>query len=186
MTAPTNLGFETPGAAPGEADGWTLTAVATAEEIAGFGSPEAPVERFEDWVTAYLDHFEPGDVEVALYDSVTVFSLAREGFEVLWDGNELYLTELGLTESASFDTAGGPANIERFESEWSNSSYLTAFDSGDIAALPSGVERFESAWNNSSYLTAFGGGDLIAAEYDAALDSREDFEDEWTLTMTTM
>ncbi len=42
-----NLGFEISGTAPGLAAGWTLAAQASAEEIAGYGTPELPAEDFE-------------------------------------------------------------------------------------------------------------------------------------------
>ena len=183
MTGLANSGFETAGLNPGEADSWTHTTVATAFEVAG---PPA-VETFEDWTAGYLLGFAPGDIEVALYDSTTVFALAVDGFEVLWDGNESYLFSLGAVASAAYDAGAGPgtANVEHFEQAWSsNESYLFAFAPGDIAALGIGTEDFEG-WV-AGYKTAFAPGDLSAASYDVAPQAVEDFENEWTLVMTTM
>jgi hypothetical protein len=71
----TNLSFETAGATPGSALGWTLASLATALETATYFLDAVPTET------------------------------TREGFEGGWSSNESYSFALGSSTAAAYDTA---------------------------------------------------------------------------------
>jgi hypothetical protein len=192
MAEPTfqNLGFELAGAAPGLAAGWTLSFLASAEELAGYAPvPERPQEDFERaWLgnESFLFAFAPAGVEPALYDDGPE---SMEDFEEGWSQNETFLTELASIAAADYDPGAGTKLVEDYDGLWAgNESFLFAFTPGDLAAAP--LEAFEAGWrSNESFIFAFAPGNLSAALYDAPgpTDAFEDFESEWpTLVMTTV
>jgi hypothetical protein len=75
-----NLSFEDSGAAPGQANGWTLSAVGTAETIATFDTVAHAWEDFEEgWGNdTYLTELLPANLDA--------FGFAGdvEGFEAGW------------------------------------------------------------------------------------------------------
>lgn len=192
MAEPTfqNLGFELAGAAPGLAAGWTLSFLASAEELAGYAPvPERPQEDFERaWLgnESFLFAFAPAGVEPALYDDGPE---SIEDFEEGWSQNETFLTELASISAADYDPGAGTKLVEDYDGFWAgNESFLFALTPGDLAAAP--LEAFEAGWrSNESFIFAFAPGNLSAALYDAPgpTDAFEDFENEWpTLVMTTV
>lgn len=177
-----NPSFEHPGALPGEAEHWTLTAVTSLEEIAGFGAaPEDAWEDFERWFEL-LAGIEGVAVVLAFFDG------ARKGYEAFesgWD-NALYLLEMppALLVTATFD--GKP--VETCESGWSNVPY--AWEWAEVASA-AGVfgsaprESFEAGWrSNQAY--AWSWGDVTASDalFDEGAREVEGFEGAWTPATT--
>jgi len=189
MPEPTfqNLGFEDAGLAPGLAAGWTLVHLASAEEIAGYGSPERPQEDFErGWSNdSFLLGLAPTAVEPALFDEGPE---SVEDFEEGWAQNEFFLRELASAAAADYDPGAGTKLVEDFEELWAgNEGFLSGFAPADLIDVP--TEAFESGWRgNEGYLFALGPSDVSAASYDAggAAEPVEDFEDLWPNPMTTL
>ena len=192
-----NPSFETAGASPGAASGWTHLVSGFVELFAAFGADDLPWETFEEeWSSneTYLYAFVgPGtDLDVALFFTVAVTPRTVEAFAEGWDSNEAYLYGL-TTAAAPFDTT--PENFEDFEEEWSsNETYLYAFvgPGTDLDVALFGADTFDgfeaTGWD-PAYLYAFvgPGTDLDVALFDVALTSTEDFEDEWVgYTMVTI
>ena len=180
MPAPTfqNLGFEVAGMAPGLAAGWTLSHLASVEEMAGYGTPEAPLEDFErGWLNDTF-HFAlgPTAVEPALFDEGPE---SVEDFEEGWSQNESFITELTSAVAADYDPGATNKPAEDFEGLWAgNSGFLFAFAPANLAAIP--TEAFESGWrSNGSFKFAFAPSDLSTPLVDA-------FEDHWATVMTTV
>lgn len=172
-----NLGFEISGAAPGLAASWTLASQASAEEIAGYGSPELPAEDFERaWSNNehFLVNLPPTGVEPALYSDPPA---SFDGFETGWSSNETFLFELGSIAAASY--GAGAKLVEDFEDHWAaNQSYRFAFADANLSAGP--LDGFESGWRgNQTFLFSFGSTDI-------ALGPTESFESGWTTHMTTV
>jgi hypothetical protein len=117
-----NPSFEDEGALPGEAAHWTLTAVTSLEEIAGFGTlPEQAWEDFERWfeLLAELD---------SVLTSRAFFAPGTDGFESFttgW-GAGAYLFELPPAQvvPAPFSVD----NVEDCESGWSNATFHWSWD----------------------------------------------------------
>jgi hypothetical protein len=191
MPAPSNLSFETAGAGAGEASGWTLTPTSTFEELADFGTPAEPWERFESgWDNdTYLFAFAPVNLQNAQMTTLQVTIKTVEDFEELWSNNQSFLWSLDSPEpeEAVFDAA--PEDREDFEEGWdSNEAYLTAFVGvgTDLEAAvwdaPGVAETFDSfeaaaGWS-AGYITAFAGVgvDLSAATFDNVGNTVDAFE----------
>jgi hypothetical protein len=180
MPAPTfqNMGFESAGDAPGLAAFWTLAWLASAAEIAGYGSPERPAEDFErGWADndRFLSVLEPGKALPRFFDRVAE---PLEDFEEGWSLNEAFIRELASVAPADYDPGPDPKLVEDFDQLWAdNEAFLASFEPSDLVATP--TEAFESNWlGNQSFLFAFGAGDT-------SLGPTETFEADWT-AMTTV
>lgn len=190
MAAPTfqNLGFEDAGAGPGLAEGWSLSQLASVEELAGYGSPERPQEDFErGWSNDdFLFSLAQAVIGPALYDDVPE---SVEDFEEGWSQNESFIRELASAEAADFDPGPGTKLAENFDGLWAgNEAFLFAFAPADLTTVP--TEAFESGWRgNGSFLFSFDPSDVSVASYDTAgtAEPVEDFEELWpNLVMTTL
>lgn len=181
-----NPSFEYAGARPGEAEHWTLVAVASLEEIAGFGpgpvgAAELAWEGFEDWF----------DRVTSLEDLTVVrafFDVAPEGFEDFnenWE-NDLYFLDLPPAQqvAASF----GPNDVEDCEGGWANDNYATRWvDVTSAAAAFGGEPRedFEAQWSgNHAFGWTWGAITSVAGRFDPGAQDREDFEDGWPTATT--
>ena len=185
---PLNLGFELAGANPGEAAGWTVIVVSTAQEVANYnGGAGAPLsaEAFDSgWSNdAYLRVFDPLiDLTSADYSAALVMPAAKaETFDIGWDSNEIYMFQLGTSTAASYGTA--LEDFEDFDQEWdSNESYITSFVGvgTDLVAAVYGagtVDSFDTGWGNTVYQTTLTVGvDAVLAVYDGSF-APQDFED---------
>jgi hypothetical protein len=193
MATLTNLGFETAGATPGSASGWTYTTLSTARGIAGYlqdaTANEFPWEGFEGrWSSNedYLFAFVPLDLTSATYVTFMAAPKTVENFEEHWSSNHGYAYGLA-SAAAAYDTT--PQNFEDFEEEWaSNESYLYAHGPLTAAIYAPGAstrEFFEEGWSsNESYIYTFSG---TAALYDTPTEAFEDFEEDWpTVVMATV
>ncbi len=112
-----NLGFEDDDPAfVGVPEFWTLAVTGTAAEAAGYadGSPAAegldPTEDFgggwstnQDYVFAYADPQDPGELESAIYDGALPKPESVEDFEEGWSLNQAYSFTMGSVAQASFD-----------------------------------------------------------------------------------
>ena len=172
-----NLGFETAGASPGLAEGWTLSQLASAEEIAGYGTPERPQEDFErGWQNDTFSHsLAPTAIEPALFDEAPE---SVEDFEEGWSQNESFITELTSAVAADYDAGIANKPAEDFEGLWAgNDSFLFALAPADLVGMP--TEAFEAGWRgNGSFVLAFAPADLSVPLVDG-------FEDSWLTVMTT-
>ena len=177
-----NPSFEDAGAAPGEAEHWTIVTVTSLERIAGFGpAPHRAWEDFERWFDLLLA-FGPGQLALAFFDPIAE---GFEDFEEAW-ANDHYMTELpaGQVITAAF---GGGA-VEDMESGWANVPYTTAWE--DVAAVVGMFdgepgEDFEEQWrSNESYAFAWGSVASATAMFDGGADPDEDFENGWTPAAT--
>jgi hypothetical protein len=176
-----NLGFETAGPGPGQADGWTTSVTGGAEAFGDFsvGPPAAltPAEDFEaGWNSNedYLFALDNLHVEVGQFNTgadATHF----ESFEIEWL-NDAYLFTLGAAAAPPF--AGG-GDSETFETGWDNDSYLFLLGGGDVAVgVFTGGESFDSfeeGWSLDSYLTTLSGGDVVMAAFDEGANAFETF-----------
>src|SRR5690606_6228036 len=122
-----NPSFEDAGAAPGEAEHWTIVTVTSLERIAGFGpAPHRAWEDFERWFDLLLA-FGPGQLALAFFDPIAE---GFEDFEEAW-ANDLYMTELPAGQVITAPFGGGA--VEDMESGWPNVPYTTAWE--DVAAV---------------------------------------------------
>lgn len=173
-----NLGFELAGTAPGLAAGWTFAHLASVEEAAGYGTPEAPEESFERGWTNDTFHFGlgPTAVEPALFDDGPE---SVEDFEEGWSQNESFIHELTSAAAADYDPGATNKPREDFEGLWAgNSGFLFAFAPADVSAIP--TEAFETGWrSNGTFLFAFAPADLSTAVV-------ENFEGTWPTDMATV
>lgn len=180
----TNIGFETAGATPGLASGWSCAVFATAEEYASYDVtlPE-PVEDFEEeWATNNeAGTFVLGTTSAASYDVAQ--PEAYEDFEEDW-ANTPYATELPVVAVAAYDILS-PDDFEDFENEWDDNEFgVFAFDGGGLTvssydiSVPEAREDFEEEWRDcEDDITGFVGvgTDLVLATYDG--ENFEDFEE---------
>lgn len=183
-----NPSFETAGAAPGLALGWTFSSQAAAMVYADFdaGVPQAVEDFEEEWNAneAFVYAFEVADLTGAEYQTASAVPKYFEDFEQYWSSNQNYA--YGVVGSlAVYDIAlAGTANFEGFDQVWdSNEDYLYALG----ASVSAGVESFEGQWDaNESYFYALGA--TVAASYDTGIpESVEDFDEEWVgHTMSTL
>lgn len=177
-----NPGFEDSGTSPGEAAHWTLVSSVMGERIAGFGpDPYRAWEDFERWFELLVS-WDQVSVATAFFDLVQE---RQEDFEEGWD-NDTFLLELpsGQVEACVFsDTV-----VEAFESHWDNDDYAASWDvvpavTGMFDAEPR--EDFEEQWSgNQSYAWAWGSVTSATAMFDGGVQSREDFENDWTAATT--
>jgi hypothetical protein len=173
-----NPGFETPGAAPWEAAGWTLVTEARGRRFATFRPPPVPtVEDFETWV-AWKEAFAPQDLVVASFDSLT--PEPREDFEEGWQ-NAPFLTELepALLVPAPFR---GAAEADGFEAAWVPPPAFTWADVASAPALFGGapVERFEAGWRgNEAFLSNWAAVPSTPTAFDGGANVRETFAGPW-------
>jgi len=167
----TNQNFTDLGQYPGEADNWTLFAMANAETIAGFGpAPFYGFEDFEKWFE-FKSAFEDGETVLMLFDSIRE---ALEDFEENWN-NEHYLTEFsdGYLEAAIFSTG----EIEDYETNWLNDDYLFNLVNS-IAAVFNGNDH-----ENFTPAEYFFEWDLVntdIATFDGNNSPGDGFEGTWT------
>ena len=190
MNPVVNPSFEQPGAIPGEAQGWTMTSVATVEEWAAFG-PWA-VEAFDAWdgTEAFIFAFAPAHLQAAVFGPA---SKGQESFDAGW-GNDTFLFDLASTptEAAEFD-AGSPLQVESFidwlaggvwADSWEDVTGKTAIFGP--AAMP--IETYEEGWaNNEGAVFSWAGVLSQAANFDTTPEPVEDFEEDFTtLVMTTL
>jgi len=177
-----NPSFEDEGALPGEAAHWTLAAVTSLEEIAGFGAlPEQAWEDFERWfeLLAELD---------SVMTSRAFFAPGTDGFEFFttgW-GAGAYLFELPPAQvvPASFSVD----DVEDCESGWSNATFYRSWD-GVPAATGTfdgeSREDFEDQWrSNQSYAWSWSSVSASTAMFDGGGQGVEDFENSWTYAGT--
>jgi len=172
-----NPSFEDAGLLPGEAEHWTLVAVASLEAIAGFGAdPELAWEGFERWTELWLA-LEDVPVVRAFFDTAPE---GLEDFEEAWE-NDLYLWELPPAQQlpASF----GPGDVEACEGGWANDGYAWSWaDVTGVVGVFDGEPRedFEDQWSgNQAFAWAWGVVTSAAALFDAGVQAREDFENGW-------
>ncbi|MCL2726439.1 MAG: hypothetical protein FWD69_18625 [Polyangiaceae bacterium] len=174
-----NPSFEDAGALPGEAAHWTLTAVTSLEELAGFGAaPEEAWEDFECWFErlAFLDDVV---VVLAFFDTLKGY----EAFESGWD-NAVYLYELPPAQlvAATFDGK----DAEDCETGWSNVPYAREWD--DVASTMGvfgGEPREDFDWrSNEAYAWTWAGVMSSPAMFDAGAQAVEGFESAWTHART--
>ncbi|MCL2726744.1 MAG: hypothetical protein FWD69_20185 [Polyangiaceae bacterium] len=176
-----NPSFEDAGALPGEATHWTLTAVTSLEELAGFGdAPEEAWEDFERWFER-LASLDDVVVVLAFFDTLKGY----EAFESGWD-NAVYLYDLPPAQLATATFDG--KDVEDCESGWSNVPYARDWD--DITAA-TGVfggeprEDFEDGWrSNDVYAWSWAAVTASAAMFDAGTQAVEAFESAWTRATT--
>lgn len=186
-------GFETAGAFPWEAAGWTVTQLASIEEYAAFqaGAINVAYEGFEaSWDNDdFILEFEPADIEVARF---LPFNRTVEDFEHSWSDNQNWQDELISTSAAVFHTTEIP--VENFEREWlSNEDWedeLTSIEAVQFHSTLAAAEDFEREWRSNEdykFSMTIGAPDTEAAQFDTALDPYEDFETEWpTMVMQTI
>ncbi len=198
----TNLGFETAGASPGLASGWTFTNDDSVNEWAPYNDPPVAFEAFEqDWDSNedYLFEFDDPNTQLvfATYTTIHVDTKFVEDFEEKWASNEFYVFGIGSATPASYT---GPHDFENFETHWdSNQNYIFEFvgvgtDLDEAIFDDNSAEEFEQNWDsNQDYLFEFVGvgTDLTAAVYDGVTDMDdtdfENFEQMWpTMVMTTV
>ena len=177
-----NPSFEDAGALPGEAEHWTLSAVTSLEEIAGFGTAlEEAWEDFERWFEL-LDSIDDVVVVLAFFDS------ALKGYEEFESGwaNVVYLYDLPPAQlvTATFDGLAA----EECETGWSNVPYAREW--ADVTAA-TGVfdgeprEDFEDQWrSNQLYAWTWAAVTSSTAMFDAGAQAVEDFNNGWTPATT--
>jgi len=181
----TNIGFETAGATPGLASGWSCAVFATAEEYASYDVtlPE-PVEDFEEeWATNNEDGaFVLSATAAASYDIAQPETY--EDFEEDWSNTPFSLT-LPVVAVAAYDATN--EDFEDFEEGWdSNENDIAEFvgPGTDITVasydlvVPEAREDFEEEWRDcEDDITDFVGvgTDLVIATYDG--ENFEDFEE---------
>ena len=127
----TNLGFEDPLAGiPGLPDVWTVTVSSIASSSAGYddgsGSPVPDVRELfeggwssnEDYLFAYADPIDLGELSAAIYDTALPDLESVEDFEEGWSTNQSYLFQFGSISAASyaafaylFGTTTGPYDL---------------------------------------------------------------------------
>ena len=177
-----NPSFEDAGAAPGQAEHWTLRTSASLERIAGFGpDPYRAWEDFDRWFDLVLS-LGPGDVVLAFFDPLAE---GYEDFEEGWS-NDLYLTELPSGQVVTAPFGGGA--VEDMEDGWDNTAYAWSWDDvGSVTGSFDGEPRedFEDQWaGNQSYAWSWGSVSSAAAMFDGGAQNREDFENDWTVATT--
>jgi len=177
-----NPSFEDAGAAPGQAEHWTLRTNAALERIAGFGpDPHRAWEDFDRWFDLVLS-LDPGEVAIAFFDTLAE---GYEDFEDSWD-NDLYMTGLPSGQVITSPFGGGAA--ENLEAGWSNDAYAWSWDevsgvTGSFDGEPH--EDFEEQWrSNQSYVWSWGSVAFNTAMFDGGTQSREDFENSWSTAST--
>lgn len=154
MPAPSNLSFETAGASPGLALGWTWTVLATAEAWTTFSPSGLPLENFGlGWSNdPFWFELEPGDLTPAQLATLSFNPKLAEDFEELWLINQTFPVDL----AANLAAAG--FGVDTFET-WPT-GYLTTLAPGDLTAAAFGVDEFED-WA-VGYLTTLAPGDFTA------------------------
>lgn len=173
MATFTNLSFETAGAAPGEASGWTATVVSSAEEHVDFsgggGAAPRPLESFELGWGADAFAYTLTTAEFATYDSALVTPATTVETFSRWSGSAPFLYDLASAEALLF-TGGG--ELDSFDTGWGVTAFKTSFSPGDVSALP--LESFELV----GYKTSFSPGDTAYASFDGDnAETIEDFEE---------
>jgi len=177
-----NPSYEDAGAAPGQAEHWTMSTAAALERIAGFGpDPFRAWEDFERWFELVLS-LGAGDVALAFFDPLAE---GYEDFEEAW-ANDIYMTELPSGQVVTAPFGGGA--VEDLENGWSNDAYAWAW--GEVAGV-TGIfdgeprEDFEDQWrSNQSYAWSWGSVTSQAAMFDGGAQNREDFENGWSAAST--
>lgn len=177
-----NPSFEVAGALPGEAEHWVLVSVTSLEAIAGFGAaPERACEDFEGWLA-----FWGALADVPLVRAF--FDVAAEGYEDFAEGwaTDLYLLELPPAQLVPANFA--PGDVEACEVGWANAPFAIDWSAVvGAAAVFDGENRedFEDQWS-SNHLYAWTWSAVVSATamFDAGAQTREDFENDWTLATT--
>lgn len=177
-----NPSFEDAGALPGEAAHWTLSAVTSAEEIAGFGpAPEQACEHFERWFEL---HVTIDDVVVLAY-----FDSGLKGYESFdngW-GNHVFLWEMPPAQLVTATFEG--FLVEACDAGWSNVPYACQWaDVTSAAAVFDGKphEDFDSQWHsNQLYAWSWTGVTSAIALFRPGAQAVDDFNNGWT-PMTTL
>jgi hypothetical protein len=183
VTAVVNPSFELPGSGPGEAQGWTLTSVATVEQWAAFG--ERAAEEFDEWdgTDAAIFAFAKSNLQAAVFGPA---NKEQESFDVGW-GNDTFLLDLASTptEAAEFD-AGTPLQVDSFIDWLAGGAWAASWD--DVTGQAAPTEDFEQGWNgNEAAVFDWSGVTSEAAQFDTTPEGVEDFEEEFsTLVMTTI
>jgi hypothetical protein len=177
-----NPSFEDQGALPGEAAHWTLTAVTSVQEIAGFGtSLEQAWEDFERWCE-FLGDF------ATILNARAFFDLSANGYEAFdrgWGGGAFFWE---LLPAQVVPAAFGPDDVEDCESGWNNASFLWTWDSvssvvGQFDGEP--CEDFEEQWrSNESYAWSWLSVTSSPAMFDGGAQTAEDFENAWAHAAT--
>ncbi len=99
------------------------------------------------------------------WTNLVLVELVVEGFEILWSGNESYVTSLDGAIGAIFAHGSDPDDTsEYFEQSWLNDVYDTDWATVtwlDTAGGGVGVpDTFAVGWNVGSYLLTFAGPEL--------------------------
>lgn len=177
-----NPSFEDAGAAPGEAEHWTLVTATALERIAGFGpAPHEAWDGFDRWFDLALV-FADGALALAFFDPLAE---GVEDFNEAW-ANDLYLTELPTGQVIVAPFGGGA--VEDMEGGWANVPYATAWE--DVAGVIGQFdgeprEDFEDQWrSNQAFIWAWEFAIGVIAAFDGGGDTDEDFENGWTAATT--
>lgn len=177
-----NPSFEVEGARPGEADHWTLTAVTSAQRIAGFGSaPTIAWEDFERWFTLSTDL---GTVSTAR----AFFNGARDGFDAFERGWSLGVFLWELPPAQAVPASFGSSDVETCEAGWRNEPFLRDWSevtsvAGLFDAEP--LEDFEEQWrSNQGFAWSWSGVTSASATFDDGAQGVEDFNDGWAQATT--
>ena len=177
-----NPSFEDAGAFPGDAQGWTLVTICSAERIAGFGPlPLEAWEGFERWF-AWVARIADTTTVVALFDARAE---VREDFDEGWS-NDLFLVEMPPAQLSAGLFSG--TAVENMESGWSNVPYAMAWSEVAGAAGPfdgEPHEDFDEQWrSNQAFVWTWGQGTSVNASFDGGTDADEDFDNGWTAATT--
>lgn len=182
----TNTGFETAGTSKGVPADWKVVPITFGFMLAAYAlsAGYSAYEKFEEGWNGNEDDlfaFDPGDLTVAIYDTIPE---PREDFEEGWNGNQVHYVALPATALAAYDST--PVDFEDFEEEWlSNEDDVTSFGPGDTTGasydfgVPEDKEDFEEEWSdNDTDISEFGPGDTTLASYDSGVPEQvEDFEE---------
>jgi hypothetical protein len=171
MSVPRNPGFETAGAAPGQAGQWAFSATSAGWRVADFsggGVIPVSVESFDvGWSTSpYFTQVSGGTN--ALFDiGLTLSANTRESFR-FWSNNQHFQWTVNIGLQGTFN--GGADNSESFSTGYGADTYLTELGPGNLT--PTFVESFDPP---GVYVTDPSGG--TAGTFDMNSMPSEDFEE---------
>jgi hypothetical protein len=197
VSAPTDLSFETQGAAPGSASAWTLT-VSVSVLGEGFARADGGLSLWEGFEFGWGADPFVGDLTVPTTAEVMQFEPGApgqtpfDGFEHYWN-NDGFLFELGMTELAAFVNRPGaipPAStsdaFDGFEGGWNNAVLLLdLFVPTNVTELDlwnstlDAADGFEREWGaNESYVFDFSSAPPTPMQFNEAgvLGNAETFE----------
>jgi len=200
-----NLGFETAGTNPGEADAWTVGVSAAVDEAALYAvSVTAIYYAWEPFDYLWSGNegsrytFIPADLSVAEYVIGAPPDVEYEGFEEAWNGNEDDVPEFVAADldGASYypampydetETFGNPITFVPVDPEnyigtdWAGDPWKNAFHTTDLTNAvydAEAYEDFEEGWrsNENDELVAFDPADIDPASFHAGFSTMQDYE----------